>query len=56
MRIAAAIYGLIGAGLACYGIYQVSPPAAWIAAGAFVIVDAWRLSRSGGAKSSDRKA
>lgn len=46
MKIISVVYGILGAGLVCYGLWSLFPPAAWLFAGAFCLVDAWRLSRS----------
>lgn len=45
MRIFVALYSLAGAALIVYGLWQWWEPAAWIVGGAYVVFDAWRMSR-----------
>jgi hypothetical protein len=40
-RVAVTVYGLVGAGLVVSGVWQWSPPAALVLAGAFMLADSW---------------
>jgi hypothetical protein len=55
LRVLLACYGLAGALLIAYGLYQWWEPAAYIFAGVFIVADSWLSGRAANPKPKEQK-